>query len=123
MTAIEKGIAAGELAAPKRRNHYRPVGYRHTGYLTAEIEDTRSGTIESIIVQAGELMHFELGRTASGDIRVFRPVGALKKIAKAMLNPNAEWRTELLEEVFKAQREQPADDTDSRGPRKARRKR
>jgi len=91
MTGIEKGIAAGEKAAPRRKNMWRPVGYERSGYLIALIENTQTGVVERIIENAGELIHWELGRSAGGEIRAHTAKGGLKKIAKAMLNRKATW--------------------------------
>jgi hypothetical protein len=91
MNGIEMGIAAGERAAPRRKNMWKPIGYERAGYLIALIENTGTGAVERIIENASEYIHWELGRGAGGEIRAHTAKGGLKKIAKAMLNRNADW--------------------------------
>lgn len=122
MTGIEMGVAAGVKAAPRRKNTWRPVGYERAGYLIALIENTGTGAIERIIENAGEFIHWELGRSAGGEVRAYVAKGGLKKIAKAMLNRSAEW-------YYDAHSEAPAwvkggaEDPDPPKPRRTRRKR
>jgi hypothetical protein len=121
MTAVEKGVAAGERAAPKRKNHWKPLGYTYRGRLIAKIEDTTNGEVEKILYDAGDLIHRELGRGTDGDVRRFTAKGGLKKIAKAMLNTRASWYYDVVAEASAARKAADGDRTEA--PKRARRKR
>jgi hypothetical protein len=121
MNGIEKGIAAGEKAAPRRKNVWKPLGYERAGYLIALIENTGTGSIERIIENAGEYIHWELGRGVGGEIRAYTAKGGLKKIAKAMLNRNADWYSAAHSEAPAWSKD--STDDESAAPKRTRRKR
>lgn len=101
MSAIARAIKRGEDARNKKQSKWEPIGVTYPGWLTARFRKVEDGTTEGVFYAQGCWQLTTLGldkktdKVKSFDVRDRE----LKRMAKAMLQPDAEERDLLITEA------------------------
>ena len=104
MTRIEEAISRGEKAQSKNPK-WVPLGVHYPGWLTVQVRRIDSDEVEGVYFAQGKWQFHKLGRDKEGNVRSYDVRDReLKRIAKAMIGPNAPDRDELLNECARVRR-------------------
>lgn len=103
MTAVRDAIERGNSARGKKPK-WEAVDVEYVGWLTARVKKIDTGQVEGVYIQQGSVLFTELG-WKDGKPKVHDVRDAeLKRVVRAMLEPDNDLRDALIDETWRKRR-------------------